>query len=257
MAAFLFGDLDEEIYMRQPEGFEDGTNRVARLLRSLYGLKQAARVWNKLLHRKLVAAGYLQLISDSAVYIRRTKNVTILAIHVDNVMSFGNAKSSLDDARAELHRIFEMKEEDPNWVMGFKLIEDRGEGTISIDHSLYIEAVLRRFGMEECNPARTPLDPGTLLSADDCPATEDEKAAMKNIPYRELVGALTWLTVVSRPDIAFAATYLARFNANPGPTHWKAAKHVLRYLKGTRDYHLTLGLQSGNSNELTVFADSD
>ena len=257
MATFLFGDLDEEIYMRQPEGFEDGTNRVARLLRSLYGLKQAARVWNKLLHRKLVAAGYLQLISDSAVYIHRTKNVTILAIHVDNVMSFGNAKSSLDDACAELHRIFKMKEEDPNWVMGFKLIENRGEGTISIDHSLYIEAVLRRFGMEECNPACTPLDLGTLLSADDCPATEDEKAAMKNIPYRKLVGALTWLTVVSCPDIAFAATYLARFNANPGPSHWKVAKHVLRYLKGTRDYHLTLGLQSGNLNSLTVFADSD
>ena len=142
-------------------------------------------------------------------------------------MSFGNAKSSLDNAHAELHRIFEMKEEDPNWVMGFKLIEDRGERTISINHSLYIEAILHRFGMEECNPACTPLDPGTLLSADDCPATEDEKAAMKNIPYRELVGALTWLTVVLRPDIAFAATYLARFNANPGLTHWKAAKHVL------------------------------
>ena len=67
---FLFGDLGEEIYMIQPEGFEDGMNRVARLLRSLYGLKQAARVWNKLLHRKLVAVGYLQHISDSAVYIR-------------------------------------------------------------------------------------------------------------------------------------------------------------------------------------------
>ena len=243
--------------MRQPEGFEDRTNQVAQLLRSLYGLKQAARVWNKLLHRKLVAAGYLQLISDSAVYIRRTENVTILAIHVDNVMSFGNAKSSLDNAHAELHRIFEMKEEDPNWVMGFKLIEDRGEGTISINHSLYIEAILRRFRMEECNPVHTPLDPGTLLSADDCPATEDKKAAMKNIPYRELIGALTWLTVVSHPDIVFTATYLARFNANPGLTHWKVAKHVLQYLKGVRDYHLTLGLQSGNSNKLTVFTDSD
>ena len=204
-----------------------------------------------------MVAGYLQLISDSAVYIRRTKNVTILAIHIDNVMSFRNAKSSLDDARAKLHRIFKMKEEDPNWVMGFKLIEDRGEGNISINHSLYIEAILRRFGMEECNLAHTPLDPGTLLSADDCPATEDEKAAMKNIPYCELVGALTWLTVVSHPDTTFAATYLVRFNANPGLTHWKAAKHVLQYLKGMRDYHLTLGLQSGNSNELTVFANSD
>ena len=150
-----------------------------------------------------------------------------------------------------------MKEEDLNWVMGFKLIEDCGEGTISIDHSLYIEAVLRRFGMEECNPACTPLDLGTLLSADNCPATEDEKAAMKNIPYHKLVGALTWITVVSCPDIAFTATYLTRFNANPGPTHWKVVKHILQYLKGARDYHLTLGLQSGNSNELTVFADSD
>ena len=155
-----------------------------------------------------MVAGYLQLILDSAVYIHQTENVTILAIHVDNVMSFGNAKSSPDDARAELHRIFKMKEEDPNWVMGFKLIEDHGEETISIDHSLYIEAVLRRFRMEECNPAHTPLDLGTLLSADDCPTTKDEKAAMKNIPYCELVGTLTWIMVVSCPDIAFVATYL-------------------------------------------------
>ena len=91
----------------------------------------------------------------------------------------------------------------------------------------------------------------------DCPQTDDEKAEMQNVLYRELVGALTWLAVVSQPDIAFAATYLACFNANPGPIHWKAAKHVLRYLKGAIGYQLTLGLHSGNSNELIVYADSD
>ena len=152
VAAFLFGDLEEEIFMRQPEGFEDGTNRVAKLLRSLYGLKQAAQVWNKLLHKELVAAGYLQLISDSAVYIRKADHITILAIHVNNIISFGSGKSSLDDARAELHRIFKMKKEDPNWLMGFKLIENCNEGTIAIDHSLYIDTILQRFGMENCNP---------------------------------------------------------------------------------------------------------
>ena len=69
--------------------------------------------------------------------------------------------------------------------------------------------------MEDCNPARTPLNSNVVLSVYDCPQTDDKKAEMQNVPYRELVGALTWLAVVSRPDIAFAATYLARFNANP------------------------------------------
>ena len=103
----------------------------------------------------------------------------------------------------------------------------------------------------------TPLDPGTLLSTDDCPTTEDEKAAMMNVPYCKLNGALTWIAIVSHPDITFATTYLAQFNANPGLTHWKAAKHVLQYLNGMKQHYLTLGLQSSNSNKLTVFADSD
>ena len=257
VAAFLFGDLEEEIFMRQLEGFEDGTNRVAKLLQSLYSLKQAVRVWNKHLHKELVAVGYLQLISDSAVYIRKADHITILVIHVNNIISFRSGKSSLDDACVELHWIFEMKEEDPNWLMGFKLIENCNEGTIAIDHSLYIDTILQRFGMENCNPTYTPLDLGTLLSTDDCPTTEDEKAAMMNVPYRELIGALTWITVVSRLDIAFTTTYLARFNANPGPTHWKAAKHVLWYLNSMKQHYLTLGLQSGNSNKLTIFTDSD
>ena len=201
--------------------------------------------------------GYLQLILDSAVYICKADHITILAIHINNIISFGSGKSSLDDACAELHQIFEMKEEDPNWLMGFKLIENHNEGTIAIDHSLYIDTTLQRFSMENCNPTRTPLDPGTLLSTDDCPTTEDEKAVMMNIPYRELIGALTWITVVSHPDITFMTTYLARFNANPGPTHWKAAKHVPRYLNGMKQHYLTLGLQSGNLNELTIFANSD
>ena len=98
--------------------------------------------------------GYIQLVSDTAVYIRRIHDVIIiLTIHVDNILSFGNDKAGLAKAQAELHTIFEMKEEDPDLVMGFKLVENREEATISIDHSQYISAVLRRFGMEDCNPA--------------------------------------------------------------------------------------------------------
>ena len=143
VTAFLHGDLDETIYMHQPEGYDDGTGHVARLLCSIYGLKQATHIWNKLMHQKLITVRYDQLTSDTAVYLcNHNDDITILVIYVDNVMSFGNTKPGLSKSRAELHKLFEMKEEDPNWVMGFKLIENCKEATISIDHSLYVNAVL-------------------------------------------------------------------------------------------------------------------
>jgi hypothetical protein len=257
--AFLHSYITEVIYMRQPQGFDDGSGRVCRLVRSLYGLRQAARCWNKLLHSELTKIGYHQAYSDNAVYVRLSANddVTILAIHVDNVLSFGNTEAGLKLARNQLHKIFAMKEEDPSWVMGFQLIDNRAQRTISINHRQYIDAILRRFNMHECEPIDTPLDHAIVLSEKDCPATDEERAKMRNVPYRELVGALIWLSIVSRPDISFAATHLARFNANPGKTHWNSAKRVLRYLKGSRERQLTLGINSGNPNELTAYSDSD
>ena len=148
----------------------------------------------------------------------------------------GDTKPGLSKSRAELHKLFKMKEEDPNWVMGFKLIKNCKEATVSIDHSLHVNTVLCQFGMDDCNTTHTPLDSGNILSVHDCPQTYEERSEMCTILYRELVGALTWIAVVSRPDISFVATYLARFNVNPRQTHWKATKHVLHYLKGTANY---------------------
>ena len=197
VAAFLHGDLDETIYMRQPEGYNDGTGRVARLLHSIYGLKQTARIWNKLMHQKLITVGYGQLTSDTAIYLHNhNDDITILAIYIDNVMSFRNTKPGLSKSRAELHKLFEMKEEDPNWVMGIKLIKNHKEATVSIDHSLYVNAVLRRFGMDDCNTTRTPLDSGNVLSVHDCPQTDEERSEMHTVPYWELIGTLTWIAVV-------------------------------------------------------------
>ena len=244
--------------MCQPEGYNNGTGHVARLLCSIYGLKQAAHVWNKLMHQKLITVGYDQLTSDTAVYLcNHNDDITILTIYIDNVMSFGNTKPGLSKSQAELHKLFEMKEEDPNWVMGFKLIENRKEATVSIDHSLYVNAVLRWFGMDDCNTTCTPLDSGNILSVHDCLQTDEERSEMCTVPYWELVSALMWIAVVSRPDISFVAMYLTCFNANPRQTHWKATKHILCYLKGTANYQLTMGLHLNNPSELITYADLD
>lgn len=129
--------------------------------------------------------------------------------------------------------------------------------TVAFDHSLYINAVLCWFSMDDCNTACTLLDPGMVLSANDGPQIDEERTKMWTMPYHELISTLTWIVVVSQPDISFATTYLMHFNMNPGQMHQKAAMHVLHYLRGTVDYQLTMGCHLDDPSELTTYVDSN
>lgn len=112
--------------------------------------------------------------------------------------------------------------------------------------------------MAECDPVDTPKVPNKTLSKFDCPTNDNKKQVMSTQPYQELVRALIWLFITSHPDILFMATHLAKFNSNPGYTHWMAAKRVLHYLKGTFHRHLTLGLKSdSNATKLVMYTNSD
>jgi hypothetical protein len=257
--AFLHSKLDTEIFMKQPEGFDDKSGRYCFLKLSLYGLKQSARLWNKFVHNTLTSLGFHQLQSDSAVYVQLSDegNTTIIAIHVDNMFSFGSTQPGLKQVRDLLFKSFEMREENPDWVMGFSLSEDRKKQTISISHTTYIESVLRRFQMQDCNPVDVPMAPNVHLSAADGPEDEKGKEEMRRYPYRELVGALIWISLISHPEISFVANYLARFNSNPGLAHWRAAKRVLAYLSGVRNHTLQLGGLVSDPTDLQVWSDSD
>ena len=87
--------------------------------------------------------------------------------------------------------------------------------------------------MADCHPVGTPMVPGSVLTKDQCPKTPEEIGEMKDVPYMNAVGSLMYLATTTRPDIAYAVGVLARFNSNPGIVHWKAVKHLFRYLKGT------------------------
>jgi hypothetical protein len=126
------------------------------------------------------------------------------------------------------------------------LIErDHAARTISISQEAFIN--LARFNLADATAVTTPLAPGTQLSKDDSPTSQEEMDEMAIRPYRELVGALTWLALGTRPDIAFATSSLARFGHNPGRGHREAAKRALRYLK-------TLG---GGPPQIAGFTDAD
>jgi len=152
--------------MHQPQGFDDGSGQVFRLIRSLYGLHQAAQCWNKYLHNELIMIGHHKTYSDAAVYVQRSTNgkITILVIHVDNVLSFGNTSAGLKITWDQLHNTFAMKEEDHNWVMGFQLVENQAQHTIAINHRQYIHTISCHFNMHECEPIDMPLDHTIVLS---------------------------------------------------------------------------------------------
>ena len=111
--------------------------------------------------------------------------------------------------------------------------------------------------MSDCVAVSTPLDPNCKLSREQSPQDDKEKAAMRAYPYAQLVGSLMYLAIATRPDISYAVGLLGRFSANPGLPHWKAAKHLLRYLKGTMDMKLTYAPDPSQTELFTSYCDAD
>lgn len=119
--------------------------------------------------------------------------------------------------------------------------------------------MLTRFNMTQAHPVSTPMDPGLLLSKKLSPQTEHEREVMKNIPYMSAVGALMYLAVATRPDIAWTVGRLAQYNSDPGIGHWKAVRHLFRYLIGTMDLRLTYRHDPSpvSAHPFVTYSDSD
>jgi hypothetical protein len=145
---------------------------------------------------------------------------------------------------------------DVTYILGVNVKRDRSKRTFTMSQPLYIESTLDRFGMTSCAPASTPIPYNTHILPEWCPSTPEAKSTMEKYPYRELVGSLIYLSVMSRPDIAFAVGLLSRYLSNPGLPHWNLAKHVLRYLSSTSQLELELGGNSTTDFNITAFSDS-
>lgn len=257
VTAFLQGELKEEVYMRQPEGMEDGSSRVCRLNKSLYGLKQASRVWNEKLGAALVKIGLKRSRVDTCIYYHVDSNdVVIVAVYVDDLLIFSNNKLKKEQVKSQLKSMFKMKDNgEARYILGMHITRDREKGTISIDQHQYIKDVLMKFNMSDCNSVSTPVDVNQKLTNEMSPSDEDAKQEMKKIPYQEAVGSLLFAAQVTRPDIQFAVNMVSRYNSNPGQAHWMAVKRIMRYLRGTTDTKLTY--HRGEHFNLNGYCDAD
>jgi hypothetical protein len=254
VAAFLASELEEYLYMEQPEGFElygeNGELLVCLVRKSLYGFKQSARLWNRKLRRFLKKIGFYQLHSDHCVYINKETGV-ILAMWVDDLILFGKSRVEVDKMKDQLRSEFEMKDLGPlRYFVGILVQRDRERRTLRIDQSGYVDMILQRFDMENSTPVATPIATGTrLVNATDNDEIIDAK------PYQSMVGSQMYAMLCTRPDIAFAVSQVSQFNASPTSTHEVIARRILRYLKGSMD----LGIEYSGKEGLVmkVFVDAD
>jgi transposase InsO family protein len=253
--AFLNADLDEEIYLEQPEGFvvEGKEDYVWKLKKCLYGLKQSPRAWNTTLDTHLRSQGFIPSKADPCIYVKRFgDNIVVISAYVDDLIFSGNNLSTIEAVISNMKRRFSMKDLGMlEWYLGIKFTASNDRRTMSLTQTQYVDDLVKKFRLEEAAELNVPMSAyAAYLSSQHSPQTAQERQRMTMVPYRELVGSLQYLAVATRPDIAAAVSVLSRFLSNPGESHWRAAKDVLRYVKGTR----TMGLQYDSSNGLETFA---
>ena len=246
--AFLHGDLQETVYMKQPPGFIDPTkpDHVCLLHKSLYGLKQASRAWFHRLSTALIQLGFSGSKTDPSLFILNSGNTMVyVLVYVDDIIITGNNQPAIDRIIDRLSSTFALKDLGQlHYFLGIEVVHDIKNLVLS--QRKYILEILQRSGLSDCKPAASPMSPSHILNIDDSPALSDPTM------YRQTVGALKYATL-SRPDIAFAVNRVCQFMHAPTENHWSAVKRILRYLKGTTDLGLLIRHQSGK--QLQAFTD--
>ncbi|KAL0385474.1 UNVERIFIED_CONTAM: Retrovirus-related Pol polyprotein from transposon TNT 1-94 [Sesamum radiatum] len=235
--AFLHGDLDEQIYMSQPYGFVDKElpDHVCLLKKSLYGLKQSPRHWNKKFDSFMQSLKFSKSSYDPCMYFKYDNDMPVfLVLYVDDMLIASPSSTLITKLQKSLCKTFEMKDlGNANKILGMTIERNRRNSTIFLNQSSYVKSVLEKFSMTNSKPASVPLAAHFQLCRNQRPKTDSEKEKMKSIPYSNAIGSVMYLMVSTRPDIAYAVSCLSRYMSNPGSPHWEALKWLLRYLQGS------------------------
>lgn len=249
-SAFLNGKLNEEIFMMQPEGFRKG-NGVLRLNKAIYGLKQASRMWNNSFNDFMLKIGFRRCASDQCLYIDGNKGSTCyVLLYVDDLLIICKEERRIGQVKELLSRRFRMTDiGQVGTFLGMHIEQDVSGGTIKMSQQRYLRNVLKKFDMTDCKPASTPIEKGLQLEK----GSPSETSAQ---PYRELIGCLMYATLTTRPDLCAAVNYFSGFQGCFTDRHYKYAKHILRYVRGSADLRLFYGYHK-DAGVLVGYSDAD
>ncbi|RVX01052.1 Retrovirus-related Pol polyprotein from transposon TNT 1-94 [Vitis vinifera] len=249
--AFLNGDLEEEVYMDIPAGLETTSNfnKVCRLRKSLYGLKQSPRAWFERFTKVVKGYGFVQCQSDHTLFVKHFPEgkLAIIIVYVDDIILTGDHEEKIDLLKKLLTKEFEIKDlGNLKYFLGMEIA--RSKKGIAVSQRRYILDLLNETGMLGCKPAETPMDTTVKLEESDGSVPVDKGR------YQRLVGKLIYLSH-TRPDIGFSVSVVSQFMNNPTEKHMTAVIRILRYLKMTPGKGLFF--QRTTNKEIEIFSDAD
>src|SRR6187551_1740660 len=249
-SAFLNGVIEEEVYVRQPSGFESERypHRVYKLHRALYGLKQAPRAWYGRLRGFLLSKGFVMGTVDKTLFLLRAgSDILIVQIYVDDIIFGGSSNALVAKFSKDMSREFEMSMMgELKFFLGLQIKQVK-DGTF-VHQAKYTKDMLKKFDMSDSKMMSTPMDTTATLDADEDGDPVDQKE------YRSMIGSLLYLTA-TRPDIQFSVCLCAHFQASPRTSHRQAVKRIFRYLKYTSN--LDLWYSASSTLNLHEFSDAD
>lgn len=252
--AFLHGELSEELYMNLPTGYTipNSAGKVCRLRKSLYGLKQASRVWNEKFTTFLKEHNLQQSTADPCIFFSDKEPRLITAIWVDDGLAICKSAQRLQAMIAYLKHHLEVTIGTDDMYIGLRISGDRSKRLLFVDQQRFIESLLLKFGYEDAHPVATPADSNVQLQA---PQSDDD-SSIPVFPYQELVGSLLYVQIATRPDITHAVNKVSQFSNNYRQIHCTAVSRIAKYLRGTSDFSLCYDGSEG-SNVLKAYADAD
>jgi transposase InsO family protein len=284
--AFLNGSLNEQIYVEQPEIINDGNPQHVWLLhKALYGLKQAGRQWHLHLKDVMLSLHYSRAGYDPALFVS-SDGQTFVLMWVDDLFIFGRPESC-DQFTTSILKHFDSRDlGEAKWLLGMAVTRDKAKGTLTLSHEQMITNMLQKYGLEHCKHASIPMEANQIVGPDPhtksrtkleallqtlAPNSSEATTIQSKLDqmetdsrllcdsdkqrYMQIVGSLQYVATVTRPDISFAASSLARFLSCPTAHLMKCAERVLRYLAGTKSNKLTY--TKSDSMVLTGYSDAD
>jgi hypothetical protein len=251
--AFTESRLKEKIYMSPPQGVEVKKGFALQVLRSLYGLKQAARDWNLLIKRELLQWGFVQSLADPCMFIHPQRGIRLL-VYVDDVVAAAKEQGEIDWFFEKLSGRFNAKNlGEIHKILGVRVSRDRQSRSLYLDQEQYLRTVLEKFGLREKanKDKKIPMADYKQLR----PATDDD-TRIDATQYQEGIGSLMHAMVLTRPDIAFVLGRLSQYMSDPAEHHGHALKNLMRYLRTTVTQKLRYG-KGGVHEHFVVYSDAD
>ena len=252
--AFLNGTLKEKVYMEQPEGFEDGTDQVCLLHRTLYGLKQSPREWYKEVKRTMVDLGFSPTAHDPSVFVKWCDGCPMyIGVYVDDMLVVSPSSEWIDAFYTLISQHYKVKNlGNIEKIIGMQIHRDRIKRRMYIDQEMYIHNSFKQYNFEQLPPSKVPVHPSIKLQSNSPgdPEFKDQKL------YQSVVGTFLYAAQATRPDISFAVGRVSRFLSAPHQSHWEAVQLIARYLKHTASYTMVYDGE-GKNVELVGYADAD